>query len=266
MSFIRRVGLGVGRIIILIVFVLAVFLMKMTMTDGNEPDGASYLLAGIALFTAAIGLKYFAQARLRDGPVWVRRTNLLASIFVLIGLFALILGHPTVGQVILYPSSIALAMSFFRVDLMLDNMRTETVADISRRLGFGVGGFAAVYLLALFSNDSVFSLKVFLFAFFVMAMIIGFMTIRSRIVEHERYFLMLAGKAPPPIRELPGEMIFQSAVHNHASVKGFLRILFYVYFLVVVFIAGIIAIPFFAYLLVRGVTATEPSGSESPDP
>ncbi|MCH9695505.1 MAG: hypothetical protein K0U72_13415 [Gammaproteobacteria bacterium] len=265
MSFIKKIGLGVGRLIILIVFVLAVVLMKMTLTNGSGPDSGSYFLAGIALLTAIIGLKYFAQPRLREGPAWVRRTNLLASLFVLTGLLALILGHSTIGQIILYPSLIALAMSFFRVDMMLHNMRTEAVVDISRRLAFGGGGFAAVYVFALFSNDRFFSLKVFLFAFCVMAMIIGFMTIRSRIADHERYFLMWAGKEPPPIKELPGEMIYQSAVYDHQSVKGFLRILFYLYFLIVVFIAGIIAIPFYAYLLARGVAATATSGSESSD-
>lgn len=265
MSFIKKVGLGAGRIVILIVMGVAVLLMKMTMKDGSEPDGGTYVLAGIALFTAVIGLKFFAQERLREGPDWVRKTNLLASFFVLTGLFALILGHSIVGQVVLYPSAIALAMSFFRVDIMLDNMRTEAVADISRRLIYGGIGFAAIYLFAIFSNDSIFSLNVLLFALFVMAMIIGFMTIRSRIVDHERYFLMLAGEEPPPIKELPGEMIYQSAIYDHQSLKGFLRILFYIYFLIVVFVSGVIAIPFLAYLLVRGVTTTEVPGSEGPE-
>ncbi len=252
MSIIKRMGRGLARLVVLIVFLIAIFLMRATMTQGAEPSGGTYFLAAVALSVAFVGFKYFAQSRMADGPDWVRRTNLISAMLVLVGLLALILKHPVVGQIILYPSLLALGISFFRIDLTLKDMREEAAASMWRRLAYGGTGFVAIYVLAFFSKDSVLSLHVLQLAFLVMAVIIGFMTVAPRIASHREYFLALAGKEPKPMTQLPGEMLFDHGLAGHQMTRSWLSMIFYVYFLLVILISGIIAIPYCVYLLIRG--------------
>ena len=97
-------------------------------------------------------------------------------------------------------AGVALGSFFLRIDLLIKTVMAESLQDQKRRIMYGGAGFIVMFSLGLLSNTGLSSVSAWLAPLIVMSVIIGVMTIRSRMAI--AYDLIPAGAKERDLRIL----------------------------------------------------------------